>query len=70
MKIKFIIYCFFSISIAFIVNKALICFIMRFSSLISLSLFRFKTNNYNIKETRIFSYIDAEIDDCINDVSI
>ena len=67
---KFIIYYFFSISIDFIINKTFIYFIMRFSFLISLSLFRFKTNNYNIKEIRIFSYISAEIDDYINNVNI
>ena len=59
---KFIIYYFFSTSIAFIINKVLIYFIMRFSFFIFISLFRFKASNYNIKKTRIFNCISAEID--------
>ena len=70
MRMKFIICYFFSISTVFIVNKTLICFIMRFSFFIFSSLFRFRANNYDIKETRIFSYIGAETDDYIDDVSI
>ena len=70
MKIRFIICYFFSILIVFIVNKALMCFVMRFSFLISLSLFRFKASNYDIKKTRIFNCINAEIDDYIRDVNI
>ena len=46
------------------------CFVIRFFSLIFLSLFRFKTNNYDIKETRIFNYINAKIDNYIRDVNI
>ena len=60
---SFIIYYFFSISIVFIVNKTLICFVMRSSFLISIFLFRFNASNYDINETRVFSYIDAKIDD-------
>ena len=70
MRIKFIICYFFSISIAFIINKALICFVMRSFFLIFSSLFRFKANNHNIKKTRIFNYIDAKIDNCIDDINI
>ena len=68
MKLIFLF--FFSTLIAFIINKTLIYFIMRFSSLIFSSLFRFKTNNYNIKKTRIFNCIGAEIDDYIRDINI
>ena len=60
---KFIICCFFSISIVFIINKILICFVMRSSFLIFIFLFRFNANNYDINETRVFNYIDAKIDD-------
>ena len=60
---KLIICYFFSISIVFIINKVLICFIMRSSSLIFISLFRFNANNYDINETRVFNYINAKIDD-------
>ena len=70
MRMKFIICYFFLISITFIVNKVLICFIMRFSSLIFSSLFRFRADNYDIKETRIFSCIGAEINDCIDNINI
>ena len=59
---RFIICYFFSISIAFIINKVLICFIMRSFFFIFTSLFHFNANNYNINETRVFNYIDAEID--------
>ena len=67
---KFIICYFFSTSTVFIINKALICFMMRFFSLIFSFLFRFRANNYDIKEIRVFNCIGAEIDDCINDVNI
>ena len=70
MRMKFIICYFFSTSTAFIVNKTLICFMMRFSFLIFSSFFRFRADNYDIKETRMFSCISAEIDDCIDDISI
>ena len=59
---RFIICYFFSILIIFIVNKTLIYFMMRSFSLIFTFIFRFKTNNHDIKEARIFNYIDAEID--------
>ena len=67
---KLIIYYSLSTSIAFIVDKTLIYFVMRFFSLIFLSLFRFKASNYDIKETRVFSYINAKIDNCIFNISI
>ena len=70
MKMRFIICYFFSISIVFIINKTLICFVMCFFSFIFLFLFRFKANNYDIKKTRIFNYINAEIDDYIRDINI
>ena len=70
MKMRFITCCFFSILIIFIINKTLICFVMCFSSLISLSLFRFKADNHNIKKTRVFNCINAEIDDYIYDIDI
>ena len=59
-----------STSIVFIINKVLMCFIIRFFSLISLSLFRFKASNYNIKEARVFNCIGAKIDDYTRDVNI
>ena len=61
---RFIICCFSSISIVFIVNKVLMCFVMRSSSLILTSLFRFNANNHNIKMTWIFNCINAKVDDC------
>ena len=67
---RFITYYFFSISIIFIVNKTLMCFVMCFSFFISLSLFRFKANNHDIKKARVFSYTGAEIDNYICDVDI
>ena len=70
MRMKLIIYYSFSILIVFIINKTLMCFVMCFFFLISLSFFRFKTNNYDIKKTRIFNCINAEIDDYIRDISI
>ena len=70
MRMRFIIYYYFSILITFIVNEVLICFVMRFSSLIFLSLFRFKASNYDIKKIRVFSYIDTEIDNYIRDINI
>ena len=59
---KFIICYFFSISIVFIINKVLMCFVMRSSFFIFISLFRFNAGNYDIKKTRVFNYIGAEID--------
>ena len=70
MKMRFITCYFFSILIVFIVNKILMCFVMCSFSLIFSSFFRFKASNYNIKKTRVFSYINAEIDDYICDISI
>ena len=70
MGMKFIICCFFSTSIVFIINKTLMCFMMRSFFFIFLSLFRFRADNHNIKETWVFNCIGAEIDDCIDDVSI
>ena len=67
---KFIICYFFSISIVFIVNKALMCFVMRFFFSYFHFFFRFKASNYDIKKTRIFNYINAKIDNYINDVNI
>ena len=46
------------------------CFMMRFFPFISLSLFRFKANNYNEKKIRIFNYINIKINDYIRDISI
>ena len=38
------------------------CFIMRSSFFIFIYFFRFNANNHNIDEARIFSYINAKID--------
>ena len=70
MRMKFIICRFFSISIVFIINKALMYFVMRSFFLIFLFLFRFKANNYDIKKARVFNCINAKIDDCIRGVNI
>ena len=70
MRMKFIICYFFSILIVFVVNKILICFIMRFFFYIFSFLFHFKASNHDIKKTRIFNYINAEIDNCIRDINI
>ena len=69
-QMRFITCYFFSILITFIINKALMCFVMRFSFFLSSFLFRFKANNYNIIKTRIFNYINVKIDDYIRDINI
>ena len=70
MRIKLITCYFFSILTIFIINKVLMCFVIFSSFLISLFLFRFKANNYDIKKTQIFNCINIEIDDYIRDISI